>query len=250
MVTVCRVQQGVPHKDLCEDQSIDTVENGNDGYYNINTYDPSRFKRTNKNDATKDILNSNLDSHFLKNLVTVKEQRSSTKIGDEEISKQINSFDGSNRNGTTLPPVVLPTCAIMKKGYQRAVIICQYDTGLIADIDQITLPENLDYNTSRNEKNCIGLDDELNRVKNMDEEISSSNNSGNKNEVVNDPITDSSPGSGSLPRQLSVYEVVIHNGEAFLKEKCIPIKTSKTLKNPKIVNFSTGWQHTIMDLEN
>ena len=83
MVTVCRVQQGVPHKDLCEDQSIDTVKNDNDGYYNINTYDPSRFKKTNKIDDTKDILNSNLDSHFLKNLVTVKEQRSSAKIVEE-----------------------------------------------------------------------------------------------------------------------------------------------------------------------
>ena len=249
MVTVCRVQQGVPHKDLCEDQSIDTVKNDNDGYYNINTYDPSRFKKTNKIDDTKDILNSNLDSHFLKNLVTVKEQRSSAKIV-EEIGEKISTIDGNNRNGRTLPPVVLPKCAIMKKGYQRAVIICQYDTGLIADIDQITLPENLGNNNSKNGKNCIELDDELNRVKDMDEEISYSKKSGNKNEAVNDPITDSSPGFSSLPRQLSVYEVVIHNGEAFLKEKCVSINNSKTLKNPKIVNFSTGWQHTIMDLEN
>ena len=76
------------------------------------------------------------------------------------------------------------------------------------------------------------------------------NKGDNKNGGANDPVIDSSPGSSSVPLQLSVYEVVIHSGEAFLKQKRFSINSSGTLKNPKIINFSTGWQHTILHLEN
>ena len=251
MVTVCRVQQGVQHKSFCDNQSTDSTENDNDGYYNINTHDPSRFKKTDKNDATKDILNSHLDSHFLKNLVTVKEQKSSVKIIDEKIGENINNVDSIHRNGMTLPPVVLPRCAILKKGYQRASVICQYNTGLIDDeTDQFIFSQDLDINTSGNDKSSKEINDELNRTRIKDTKISYVNKGDNKNGGANDPVIDSSLGSSSVPLQLSVYEVVIHSGEAFLKQKRFSINSSGTLKNPKIINFSTGWQHTILHLEN
>ena len=45
---------------------------------------------------------------------------------------------------------------------------------------------------------------------------------------------------------LSVYEVVIHAGEAFLKVKTLDITgDAKT----KIVDYSTGWQHNLLIVE-
>ena len=72
--------------------------------------------------------------------MTVKEQKSSVEIIDEKIGGKINNVNSIHRNGMTLPPVVLPRCAILKKGYQRASVICQYKTGLIDDeTDQFML---------------------------------------------------------------------------------------------------------------
>ena len=78
----------------------------------------------------------------------------------------MNNVDSIHRNGMTLPPVVLPRCAILKKGYQRASVICQYKTGLIDDeTDQFIFSQDLDVNTSGNDKSSKEIDDELNRTR-------------------------------------------------------------------------------------
>lgn len=57
-------------------------------------------------------------------------------------------------------------------------------------------------------------------------------------EVSGSPTTDT----------ISVYEVIIHGGEAFLKMKNLQIGRGSegSSVSPRVVEFSTGWQHSML----
>ena len=210
------MQQGILKGSICNSPDLKTK--GGDGFYNIDTSDPSRSKNEKKKnsveDPSRDVLNSSLDSHFLKDLLS--------RSGSEIKERTPHVLTPTLENPLTYPPVVLPLDAVLMKGFQRACILCPSTEGLLMS-SRTSSPINDD------------------------------NKDGNDtHELKGNKIDTSSPADSYS--NLQVFEIVIHAGESFLKQKDIdisidPSDTNKKRSN-KIVNFSTGWQHSILVLEN
>ena len=67
--------------------------------------------------------------------------------------------------------------------------------------------------------------------------------------TVSEPPSTSISSSTTLgSNALTVYEVVIHAGEAFLKIKDLDITTDDG-PSTKIIDYSTGWQHNLLIVE-
>lgn len=189
-----RVQQAV------QDNTFIAAGSGVDGFYNINTCDPSRTKIVEKENASqdppRDFLNSRLDTHFLEEMLDHPQQ-----VG----SKNMDSIVGKNDSVVNTPAVHLCVGAVMKKGFQRVVILSPSSEGLM---------------TSSPHTKTVGQQSTISVV--------------------------------------TVYEVVIHGGESFLKAKQIQILGEKggdghrdrnEDKDVMVTDYSTGWQHSMLLME-
>lgn len=231
-----------------------------DGFYNINTNNPSRFiddkNKATPIDPTKDILNSKLDSDYLsdimdlthkKNVENLREQKRNVDENRSENRRKSRDDSSSEKregreeregsryyeydidiDGLSLPPVILTQDAVLKKGYQRAAVLCPCPIGLI-----IKNNENGEFQSEKHE-NALGSIPKMNL----------NNNIGERDNEKREE-------EGSL--QMAVYEVIIHGGEAFVKQKQIEIENTKGRngadQSPKILDYSTGWQHSLVVLE-
>jgi hypothetical protein len=99
---------------------------------------------------------------------------------------------------------VVPTGAVLKKGFQRVTVLSVTPDGLMTS-------------------------------------SSGDRRSGSWNPTTAHPR--SAPAS-----RFTVYEVVIHGGEAFLKTKHIQvdINTPQATSASKVLDYSTGWQHSLL----
>lgn len=186
----CRVHQALDEDNTAANSNID-------GYYNINTTDPSQNSRRRTQqviDPRNDILNSKLDSHFLEAIVELSS------------SAEIDSSDRRNRGcEERIEPVVLPKGAVLKKGFQRVAVLSVSSEGLMTSSD-----------------------------------------GGSKVAPASHLPGKAHPRS---TLNVTVYEVVIHGGKAFLKTKRVEVDSSDTGSAvPKIVDYSTGWQHSLLTM--
>lgn len=152
-------------------------------------------------------------------------------------------------NYLTLDPVILPNYAVLKKGYQRAAILSSSKIGLIASrlqLDAEDMTSSIDED--ENALTDISEPEAERSTKNLNLKSSKTDIDRDGNEKVSGIVNESDSDSNS---RLSIYEVVIHSGEAFLKEKRIDISLENSAEStiPKIIDFSTGWQHSILLLE-
>lgn len=192
----------------------------------------------------------------MKNVITVKVQEINDRNdGDKtEIDNKMYNIDRKyvgNKcvNYMTLNPVILPNYAVLKKGYQRAAILSSSKIGLIASrlqLDAEDMTSNIDED--ENALTDISEPEAERSTKNLNLKLSKTDIDRDGNEKVSGIVNNSDSISNS---RLSIYEVVIHSGEAFLKEKRIDISLENSAKStiPKIIDFSTGWQHSILLLE-
>lgn len=192
----------------------------------------------------------------MKNVITVKVQEINDRNdGDKtEIDNKMNNIDRKyvgNKcvNYLTLDPVILPNYAVLKKGYQRAAILSSSKIGLIASrlqLDAEDMTSSIDED--ENALTDISEPEAERSTKNLNLKSSKTDIDRDGNEKVSGIVNESDSDSNS---RLSIYEVVIHSGEAFLKEKRIDISLENSAEStiPKIIDFSTGWQHSILLLE-
>ena len=192
----------------------------------------------------------------MKNVITVKVQEIDDRNdGDKtEIDNKMNNIDRKyvgNKcvNYLTLDPVILPNYAVLKKGYQRAAILSSSKIGLIASrlqLDAEDMTSSIDED--ENALTDISEPEAERSTKNLNLKSSKTDIDRDGNEKVSGIVNESDSDSNS---RLSIYEVVIHSGEAFLKEKRIDISLENSAEStiPKIIDFSTGWQHSILLLE-
>jgi hypothetical protein len=147
-------------------------------------------------DPPRDFLNSRLDTHFLEEMLDHPQQ-----VG----SKKMDSIVGNNDSVVNTPAVHLGVGAVMKKGFQRVVILSPSSQGLM---------------TSSPHTKTVGQQSTISTV--------------------------------------TVYEVVIHGGESFLKAKQIQILNEKggdghrdgnEDKDVMVTDYSTGWQHSMLLIE-
>ena len=147
-------------------------------------------------DPPRDFLNSRLDTHFLKEMLDHPQQ-----VG----SKNMDSLVGSNDSAVSTPAVHLGVGAVMKKGFQRVVVLSASSQGLMTSSP---------YTVTVGQQSDISI--------------------------------------------VTVYEVVIHGGESFLKAKQIQILHEKGKdghgdgnedKDLIVTDYSTGWQHSMLLLE-
>lgn len=119
-IAVYRVQQAV------QDNEIIAAGSGVDGFYNINTSDPSRRiimkKEETSHDPPKDFLNSRLDTHFLNEML---ERPQSVDKND------VDSIIVNDDNVVRTPPAQLCAGSVMKKGFQRVIILSPTSQGLM-----------------------------------------------------------------------------------------------------------------------
>jgi hypothetical protein len=179
----------------------DSVVSNKDGYYNINTTDPTQGRKSNNtkiNDPKNDILNSKLDSHFLREVVQLSD---SPKIDIPEGSNRENSVE---RHAGDRGPVVVPIGAVLKKGFQRVAVLSVTPDGLMTSSSGDRGSGSWDHTTAH-------------------------------------------PRSTPVPC-VTVYEVVIHGGEAFLKAKNIQVDSNdpQGTSIPNVLDYSTGWQHSLL----
>lgn len=117
---VHRVQQAVPENEII------AAGSGSDGFYNINTSDLSRKiimkKEKTSHDLPRDILNSRLDSHFLNEML---EQPHRVDKND------VDSIIMNDDNVVRTPPAHLCVGSVMKKGFQRVIILSPSSQGLM-----------------------------------------------------------------------------------------------------------------------
>jgi hypothetical protein len=106
------------------------------------------------------------------------------------------------------PPATLPSSAVLRKGFNRVTILSDDLKGL-----------------------AVG-GSAANGVPPTDEKASTSTNTN----------------TNTMNAVVSVYEVIVHAGEAYLKKKTIEVEAgngSSRGSAPKVIDFSTGWQHTL-----
>ena len=135
--SVCRVQQAI------QDNEIIAAGSGVDGFYNINTSDPSRRnimkKEKTSHDPPKDILNSRLDTHFLNEML---EQPQRVDKND------VDSIIMNDENVIRTPPAQLCVGSVMKKGFQRVIILSPSSQGLMTSSPHTeTIKENNLFST-------------------------------------------------------------------------------------------------------
>ena len=187
-----------------------------DGFYNINTSNPARFPRSkSKKDGSSSDKNSDTSSDRNSNRIGINENRSD--------SRGRSDYE-SGAGGLTLPPALLPPGSLLRKGYQRACILCPSSSGLIAVKKSLANSTANTNNTSEIEENS-----------------------------TDDGASDQGASQGSHGRA-AVFEVIIHDGEAFLKRRHVEIggaeeASRSTPGNQRILDFSTGWQHSLMVLD-
>lgn len=134
---IYRVQQAV------EDNEIVAAGSGIDGFYNINTLDPSRRiivkKEKTSHEPPRDILNSRLDTHFLNEML---EQPNRVDKND------VDSIVMNNDNVVRTPPAHLCVGSVMKKGFQRVIILSPSSKGLMTSSPHTdTIKENKSFST-------------------------------------------------------------------------------------------------------
>jgi hypothetical protein len=142
-------------------------------------------------DPPRDFLNSRLDTHFLEEML--------------DHPQQVGSKNVDNDSVVNTPAVHLGVGAVMKKGFQRVVILSPSSQGLM---------------TSLPHTKTVGQQSTISTV--------------------------------------TVYEVVIHGGESFLKAKQIRILNENgggrhmdgnEDKDVMVTDYSTGWQHSMLLIE-
>ena len=99
------------------------------------------------------------------------------------------------------PPVILPSSAVLRKGFNRVTILSDDLKGLAVG------------------GSAAGL------------------------------LADEKANTDTINGVVSVYEVIVHAGEAYLKKKTVEVEvdsgSSRGGSPPKVIDFSTGWQHTL-----
>ena len=123
----CRVQQGI---------EWDSAVSSKDGYYNINTTDPSKGRKVYKshvNDPKNDVLNSKLDSHFLQEIVQLSDPSKSDISEGNSREHSAEQGQGQSEEGQTgeRGAVIMPRGAVLKKGFQRVAVLSVTSDGLM-----------------------------------------------------------------------------------------------------------------------
>ena len=186
----------------------DSAVSSKDGYYNINTTDPSIGRKVDKshvNDPKNDILNSKLDSHFLQEIVQLSDPSKidiSERESREHSAEQGRSQEQEQGQTGERGAVIMPRGAVLKKGFQRVAVLSVTSDGLMTSSSADHGSEFLDHSTAH-------------------------------------------PRSAPSP---AVYEVVIHGREAFLKAKHIHVDSNNNdSQTPgQVLDYSTGWQHSVL----
>lgn len=102
----------------------------------------------------------------------------------------------------------MPVGAVLKKGFQRVSILSVTSEGLMTS-------------------------------------SSGDRGSGSSNHSTMYPGSATTSVSTSAPC-ITVYEVVIHGGEAFIKAKHIQVDTNDPQATSTVLDYSTGWQHSLL----